>query len=174
MAMRVTLVGYRASGKTTVGRLLAERLGWPFTDADRALEARLGCPIPEWFAREGEASFREREAACLAELLAGEAPLVLATGGGAVLREANRALLRSRGGLVVYLDADAPTLQARLRADAGGRPSLTGKDVAEEVPMLLERRASLYREVASRTLPSALPPAEIAARIAALATAEAR
>jgi shikimate kinase len=174
MAMRVTLVGYRASGKTTVGRLLAERLGWPFVDADRALEQRLGCPIPAWFARAGEASFREREAGCLAELLAGEAPLVLATGGGAVLREANRRLLRSRGGLVVYLEADAPTLQARLRADAGGRPSLTGKDVAEEVPMLLEQRVPLYREVAHRAVPSTLPPAEIAARVAALAAAEAR
>jgi shikimate kinase len=174
MAIRVTLVGYRASGKTTVGRLLAERLGYPFVDADRALEERLGCPIPAWFAREGETSFREREAACLAELLSGEAPLVLSTGGGVVLREGNRRLLRERGGLVVYLEADAPTLQARLRADAGGRPSLTGKDVAEEVPMLLEKRSPLYREVAHRTVPATLAPPEVAARIAALATAEAR
>lgn len=167
--MRVSLVGFRASGKSTVGRLVARRRSCAFVDADRLLEERLGCPIATWFAREGEAAFRAREAEVLAEALAGDGDLVLATGGGAVLLPGNRELLRRRGGVVVYLEADVHLLQARLRADAGGRPSLTGAPVADEVPALLAARAPLYREVATATLPADLPADELAGRIAALA-----
>jgi shikimate kinase len=149
MLSRLTLVGYRASGKTSIGRLIAARLGWPFVDADEELERRLGATIAEYFAKHGEAPFREQEARLLAELLAAAPPQILATGGGCVQREDNRRRLRERGGLVVYLEAPAAFLQRRLRHHAGGRPSLTGATVVDEVPQLLAQRDPLYREVAT-------------------------
>ena len=111
----VALIGYRGAGKSTVARLLAERLGWAWVDADVELEQRAGCAIRALFEGEGEAGFRRREAALLAELC--ERPrLVLATGGGVILREDNRALLR-RKAWVVWLTADAETLWRRLESD---------------------------------------------------------
>lgn len=165
MLNRVTLVGFRACGKSTVGRLLAARLAWPFVDADTAVEARLGMPIAAWFAAHGEPSFRDHEETALAGVLADDKPVVLATGGGAVLRPANRALLRERGGLVVYLEAPAAVIQERLRHGSGGRPSLTGGNVADEVPGLMAVREPLYREVASLVLPTGNSPTEVAARL---------
>ncbi len=163
---RVTLVGYRACGKSTVGRLLAARLAWPFVDADSAVEARIGGGIATYFKSHGEAAFREREAEVLAGLLAGDGPLVLATGGGAVLRPENRELLRERGGLVVYLQAPVAVIQDRLRHHAGGRPSLTGAAVADEVPALLALREPLYHEVAGLVLPTGPSAIEVAERLA--------
>lgn len=157
MPHRLTLVGYRACGKSTVGRLAAARLGWPFVDADSAVEADLGMPIRQFFAERGEQAFRDAEQAALARILAGGRCLVLATGGGAVLREANRALLAARGGTVAYLHAPAEALQARLRHAAGGRPSLTGAAVADEVPALLAQRDPLYRAVAAHVVDATRP-----------------
>lgn len=165
MTHRVTLIGFRASGKSTIGRLLAARLAWPFTDADTAIEARLGQPIATYFKEHGEAAFRLAEEQALAALLVGEGPLVLATGGGAVLRPANRELLRERGGLIVYLDVPVPVIQDRLRHHTGGRPSLTGASVVDEVPGLLAQREPLYRELASLVIPALAGPAEVAARL---------
>jgi shikimate kinase len=159
---RLTLVGYRASGKTTAGRAAAIRLGWPWIDADAAVEADLGMPIRQCFAERGEAAFRDAEAATLERILAGERSLVLGTGGGAVLRESSRNLLRARGGLVVFLDAPAEVLQARLRASAGSRPSLTGADIADEVPALLAARLPLYRAVADATVDATQGTAAVA------------
>lgn len=159
---RLTLVGYRACGKSTVGRLAAARLGWPFVDADSVVEAAIGMPIRRYFAEQGETAFRDAEQAALERLLAGDACLVLATGGGAVLREANRRLLSGRGGVVAYLHAPAEVLQARLRHSAGGRPSLTGAGVADEVPALLAQRDPLYREVAPRLVDATRPAARVA------------
>jgi shikimate kinase len=167
MLRRLTLVGYRASGKSTAGRMAAERLAWSFVDADRWLEARIG-PIPAYFAAHGEAAFREREAEALAELLARPDALVLATGGGVVLRADNRARLCAEGGLVAYLEAPATVLQARLRRDAGGRPSLTGRSVADEVPDLLAQRDPLYREVAGHVLDASRPAPQVANDLAHL------
>jgi shikimate kinase len=162
MPPRLTLVGYRASGKSTVGRLAAARLAWPFVDADHIVEERLGMPIRQYFAERGEAAFRDAEALALADILAGNGPLVLATGGGAVLRDANRALLMARGGCVVYLHAPASVLSDRLRRSAGGRPSLTGASVADEVPHLLAIRDPLYRAVASQVIDASQPTAAVA------------
>lgn len=159
---RLTLVGYRACGKSTVGRLAAARLGWPFIDADSAVEAAIGMPIRRFFAEQGENAFRDAEQAALERLLAGDGCMVLATGGGAVLRPANRSLLGRHGGLVAYLHASAEVLQARLRHSAGGRPSLTGAGVADEVPALLAQRDPLYREVARRTVDATRPAASVA------------
>ena len=162
MPHRLTLIGYRASGKSTVGRLTAARLGWPFIDADAAVEDDLGQPIRTFFASQGEPAFRAAESATLQRLLAGNTCLVLATGGGAVLSEANRALLAARGGLVAYLHAPAEVLQARLRHNAGGRPSLTGGTVADETAAVLAVRDPLYRAVAGHVVDATRPTGLVA------------
>ncbi len=166
MLHRITLIGFRACGKSTVGRLLAARLAWPFTDADAAIEARIGMAIPAFFKAHGEAGFRTAEEQVLVELLTGEGPLVLATGGGAVLRPTNRELLRERGGLIVYLDVPVAVIQERLRHHSGGRPSLTGASVVDEVPGLLAQREPLYRELSGLVIPALASPAEVAGRLA--------
>ena len=119
------MIGFRGTGKSTVARLLAERLGWEWVDADAVLEERAGRTIREIFADDGEAEFRRLEAAILRELC--ERPrTVLATGGGVILREDNRDVLR-RSAWVVWLEADAQTLWRRLESDpasAARRPAL--------------------------------------------------
>ena len=149
---RLTLIGLRASGKTTAGRQAAIRCGWPFTDADHALAERLGMSAGTYLSQYGEPAFRDAETAILEELLAGDSPLVLATGGGAVLRPANRDLLRRRGGVIAYLHATPEVLMARLSRDAGDRPSLTGLGVSAEVPRLYALRDPLYRELAASVI----------------------
>ncbi len=139
------LVGMMGAGKTTVGRRLARRLDRPFVDADRELEARLGVPIPTIFELEGEAGFRRREAAIIDELTR-RAPIVLATGGGAVLDPANRAALHGRG-RVVYLRASVGDLWHRLRRDKV-RPLLRAPDPRARIEELVRARDPLYREVA--------------------------
>lgn len=146
--MNLFLVGYRGSGKTTVGRALAERLGWAFLDADAVLEGRAGKTIRDIFAADGETAFRDLESVVLAEL-AQLTNTVIATGGGIVLREANRQLLVTSG-FVAWLTADAPTLWARIQGDpttVERRPALAGGGL-EEVERLLAVREPLYRAVA--------------------------
>src|SRR5262249_22264322 len=107
------LIGYRCTGKTTVARLLAERLGWDWLDADELLEPRHGGTIRQIFAEEGEAGFRDKEAALLTELCRCR-QTVIATGGGVILRAENRQRLREAG-LACWLTADAATLWQRLQ-----------------------------------------------------------
>src|SRR4051794_20040028 len=104
----IVLVGYRGTGKTTVGRLLAASLGWEFADADDLIESAAGKSIAEIFAAEGDPGFRDREAAALRELCRRDR-LVVATGGGAILRPANRELLRGAG-FVAWLTAEPETV----------------------------------------------------------------
>ena len=165
MLPRLTLVGYRGCGKTTVGCLAATALGWPFVDCDQRIAARAGRAIAEIFARDGEPAFRTLEGAALAAELAGEQALVLSTGGGCVLREENRDLLRGCGGLVAYLEVPVAVLAQRLREDRNLRPSLTGKHPADEVAEVLAQRAPLYRAVAHQTFDGARAPAEIVAEL---------
>lgn len=149
------LIGPRGAGKTTVAGLVARRLGWDWVDADLLLEARAGRSIRKLFEVEGEAGFREREAALLEEL-AGRHRCVIATGGGVVLAAANRQRIRAAG-LVVWLTADADTLWKRLQADPTGtkrRPDLTVGGRAE-VEQLLQAREPLYRETAHVEVPTA-------------------
>lgn len=149
MPAGVALVGYRGTGKSTVGRLLAERLGLPFVDADAALERRFGQTIRDTFATLGEPVFRDREAQVLEELAAGP-PAVIATGGGAILRESNRQALRSFG-LVVWLSARPEVLAERLRTDpasVSGRPALTASGTIEEIAEVLAYRTPLYAAAA--------------------------
>jgi shikimate kinase len=137
----IFLVGYRGTGKTTVARLLGDKLGWKWIDADEALERRHGLSIREIFAAEGEAGFRAREAALLEELCRLQNHVV-ATGGGAVLRDANRRQLR-QAGKVVWLTADAQTIWQRLQQDATTaerRPALTVGGLAEIEELLCQRQ----------------------------------
>jgi shikimate kinase len=148
----VALIGPRGSGKTTVARLLAGLLGWQWVDADDEIERRAGRPVRAIFAAEGEAGFREHESAVLRELCSLR-QCVVATGGGVVLREDNRDLLRSSA-RVVWLCADAGTLWRRLQADSAGglrRPDLLGGGRAE-VEEVLRAREALYRACAHRVV----------------------
>ncbi len=109
------LIGYRGSGKTSAGQRVSAGLGWQFLDADAVLEAKFGQSIREIFAEEGELGFRAKEAEVLRELSALQ-DHVIATGGGIILREENRAILRTHG-RVVWLKADAFTLWQRIQGD---------------------------------------------------------
>jgi shikimate kinase len=141
----IFLVGMMGSGKTTVGRALAQRLDMPFVDTDRILVDRTGVPVTTIFEIEGEAGFRKRESAVLAELAEGE-DQVIATGGGAVLAPENRATMRS-GGTVIYLRARIEHLWERTRHDSS-RPLLKTPDPRATLTQLLEARDPLYREAA--------------------------
>jgi shikimate kinase len=145
---RVFLIGYRCTGKTTVARLLAEKLGWDWVDADEELETRYGTSIRQIFASEGESGFRDKEEQIFAELCRPQR-CVVATGGGVILRDVNRQRMRSAG-KVVWLTADAQTIWERLRADpttAEKRPPLTVGGLAE-IEELLKIREPLYRACA--------------------------
>ena len=149
MADRLVLVGMMGSGKSTVGRELAGRLGWAFLDSDAQVEASTGSTVAELFAERGEEGFRAEESRVLAEALAGGQPAVVSAAGGTVLAEANRALLRS-GGIVVWLRAEPATLAARVGSGAG-RPLLGGDPAARLVELDAVRRP-LYEEVADVTV----------------------
>lgn len=140
----VFLIGGRAVGKTTLGRLLAARLDVPFTDTDDVVVEALGMPIAQYVAAEGWEAFRDRETEALRAVCDG-APVVAACGGGIVLRPENRVLLDL--GLTLYLHAPVEVLAARLAADPkeSQRPSLTGKGLLQEVAEVLATREPLYR-----------------------------
>jgi shikimate kinase len=169
-ATNVFLVGPMGAGKSTIGRHLARVLGQRFVDADREIEARTGASISLIFDLEGEAGFRRRESAVIAELAAGEG-LVVATGGGAVLDPGNRAALRQRG-TVVYLHAPLEVLIRRTRRDRD-RPLLQTADPQASLERIVRDRDPLYREVADlvietdhRSVPSVV--SEVARRLSAL------
>lgn len=147
--MHIFLVGMPGSGKSTVGRALARRLQLPFLDADTVIEERLGCSIRDYFDHQGEAAFRDVEQGVIDELTQGP-PGVLATGGGAVLRPANRQHLRERG-TVIYLRTSPEQLQRRLRHDTK-RPLLQVADPLARLRALYAERDPLYRECAHYVL----------------------
>lgn len=133
------------AGKTTVGRILARRLGLRFVDSDHEIERRCGVSIPVIFEVEGEAGFRAREAQVIADLSSAE-NTVLATGGGAILSEVNRERL-SQGGTVVYLNARPEHLERRVAKDRS-RPLLAGGDALARLRELHAQRDPLYRSIA--------------------------
>ena len=147
--MNLTLIGYRATGKTTLARLLAERLGWDWIDADVEIERRAGKSIARIFAEDGEPAFRDLEVQVTADLCR-RPKLVLAAGGGAPLRPENRQAMREAG-KVVWLKAAPETILARMTGDAttaGRRPNLTNQGGLGEIVELLGRREPIYQETA--------------------------
>jgi shikimate kinase len=141
----LSLIGMPGSGKSTVGRQLSRRLLLPFFDSDQVIEQRLGCSIREYFAQEGEAAFRDVEEQVIAELAQGP-QAVVATGGGAVLRPANRLRLRDAG-QVIYLRSSPDELFRRLRHDRH-RPLLQVVDPLDRLRTMYAERDPLYREAA--------------------------
>jgi shikimate kinase len=144
------LIGPRGSGKTTIARLLAGRLGWECVDADDVLEARFGKSIRAIFAEEGEAGFRDKEATILAELC-GRRRCVVSTGGGVVVRPANRELLRASG-YIVWLSAEVETLWRRLQNEDGERRPPLSVGGRAEVEEILRVRQPWYEECACLTV----------------------
>lgn len=160
----VFLVGMMGAGKTTVGKVLARRLGREFVDCDKEIVERTGVPIATIFEIEGEAGFRRRESAVLAEL-ARRAGAVVATGGGAVIAEENRRVMRESG-TVVYLHTSLDHLHERTRRDSA-RPLLAKGDRKAKLAELLSARDPLYREAAHIVVESGSPSAgSLASRIA--------
>jgi shikimate kinase len=153
------------AGKSTVGRMLARALGFEFVDCDRELELRNGVPIATIFEVEGEEGFRRRESALLEELTHRER-VVLATGGGAVLREDNRRWLHERG-LVIYLQTSADEVARRTQRDTT-RPLLQTEDPHARIAQLLQEREPLYAATAHLTFQSgSANPRRVLARILA-------
>lgn len=151
----IALVGFRGVGKSTVGRLLAARTGWSFLDMDALLVESFGRDISEWVGEHGWDAFREEESKLLATL-ALRKNLVLATGGGVILRCENREALK-KNLFVAWLHATPETTLARLREDPqspGLRPALTSLPLKEEIERVLIERLPLYRESADQEFPT--------------------
>jgi shikimate kinase len=138
---RIVLTGFMGSGKSTVGPILAARLGWQFVDVDNVIEAEAGAAIAEIFARHGEAAFRDREHATIARLATADG-LVLALGGGAIEREDTRTLLNAPGTLLVHLEVELNTTLARCSGTENTRPVLADQ---ANLAARYQRRLPLYR-----------------------------
>jgi shikimate kinase len=164
---RICLIGFMGSGKSTVGPLLAGRLGWEFVDLDTLVEARAGCPIAAVFEEHGEGRFRALEAACLRDA-AERRRVVIATGGGAPMGVANRWFFEDTGTVVFHLGVSLDEAMARTRGDTS-RPLLARK--ADDVHRLYESRLPLYRELGTEVLTDGKTPEEVAAGILALLSA---
>jgi shikimate kinase len=148
-ARRIYLVGLRGCGKSTVAKILARQLGWSFADADDEIEAAAGCSIAEILRTFGMTGLRDREAEVVKKMAQYEQH-VIATAGGCVIRESNRALMRATG-VSIWLTAEPATLWQRMQQDpstAARRPRLTDLDPRSEIDRLAAEREPWYREVA--------------------------
>ena len=146
----LVLVGLMGTGKTTVGRRVADRLGRPFHDSDEMIERATGRTVRQIFADDGEPAFRAIETEVLVEALADPVPSVIAAAGGVVLQEANRTALRDHAGRVVWLRADPALLVARVTS--GAHRPLLDDDPAGTLARMHESREALYREVADAVI----------------------
>ena len=170
------LVGARASGKTTIGKTLANKLGLPFADTDQHLLESAGRTVDQIVEAEGWPGFRQRESAALREVTdAHKGGCVVSTGGGMVLAEANRTLMRQCG-MVVFLDAPVDVLADRLGRNPlnSQRPSLTGKGLVEEISDVLNERRPLYEAAAHHIVDASRPLSSICRHIADLWKTRAR
>ncbi len=153
MKSNLYLIGYRGSGKSTLGPLIAAQLGFLSVDTDRLLEAQLEEPLAAFFQRCGEPEFRRLESQVVAQV-SQRFNQVISLGGGSVLLPANREIIR-RTGRSVWLNCSIETLGRRLSRDqsqGGTRPSLTGRGVVEEIGAVLKVREPIYRELADLVL----------------------
>lgn len=161
----IALIGFMGAGKSTVGRLLAGRLGMPFRDLDAEIEREAGRDIPEIFSREGEEGFRKRESRALERALA-EGGAVIACGGGVVTVEENIALLRKRA-VVFHLEVSLEEALRRTEEGGKARPLLAGGDPAARARRLMEQRKEAYASAAHEVIyADAAAPEEIAEEIA--------
>jgi shikimate kinase len=162
--MILTLIGYRATGKTTLAKLLAQRLGWNWIDADVEIERRADKTIAQIFAEQGEPAFRDIEAQVIADLCR-QQRLVVAAGGGAPMRPESRRAMR-QAGKVVWLTARPETILVRMSGDATTstrRPELTDKGPLQEIIHLLDVRTPIYQESAHLVMDTeGKTPAELA------------
>jgi shikimate kinase len=145
--MNIVLIGYRCTGKTSVGKALSERLGKAFVDTDDYIEKKVGQPISDMVAKQGWDFFREKEKQAIRDTTSSES-LIIAPGGGAVLNSENVTNLK-RNGVIVLLETTKETILERMRADGKTeqqRPSLTGKDPLEEIEEVLEIRRPYYQQ----------------------------
>lgn len=166
--MIVSLIGYRGSGKSSVGQHLAQQLAWPFADSDDEVEQAAGARIADIFVKQGEAAFRRMEAECIAHLLQRDS-LILSLGGGAVLRDDTAQAVMAHGP-VVWLRCDVEILLQRVAADsetAARRPSLTNLPARQELERLMHVREPIYARCATWQVESGRrSPHEIAHEIA--------
>lgn len=149
----VILIGYRGTGKSIVARLLAQRCGWQWADADEEIQRRSGMTIAEIFRSGGERAFRDLESEVVADLARMEQG-VLALGGGAVLRNENRQAIVQRG-KVIWLRARPETIHQRISDDPvtqAGRPDLTSRGGLAEIQALLQKRTPIYRSCADHAI----------------------
>ena len=159
---RIVLTGFMGSGKSTVGPLIAARLGWQFVDVDNVIEAETGATIADIFARHGEGAFRDLEHATISRLATGEG-LVLALGGGAIEREATRELLLNASGtLLVHLEVRLNTTIARCSGTEDTRPVLADH---ANLAARYQRRLPLYRMAHVSIRADALTPDQVAAAV---------
>ncbi len=149
MSKNIILVGLMGAGKSTIGRNLAKQLGKEFYDSDRVIEERTGVDIATIFEIEGEQGFRDREEQVIKELCKME-NIVLATGGGSILRESNRKNMKKYG-YVIYLCTTAELLYSRIRYDKS-RPLMQTKSPVDTLKNLLKEREPFYMEVADTVI----------------------
>lgn len=161
--MNIVLTGFMATGKSAVGRRLAERLGWSFFDTDDMVERQTGHTIADLFANGGEAAFRDLESKTVS-LVALMDKAVIATGGGVPLCDSNMDELE-RNGRVVLLTATPETLLKRLRLDVVPRPLLAGSDPAERIKKLLSDRQPVYARNSLTVFTDGLDENQVADRI---------
>ena len=154
MANHIFLVGYRGSGKSSVGRRLSEILRLPSADSDDLVEIEAGKSIRAIFSDDGESGFRDLETLAIQRISARREPAIVSLGGGAILREQNRRLIQANGA-IVWLQASVEEIVKRVTGDSTTterRPALTQLAVREEIAKLLELREPMYREVADTTV----------------------
>ena len=159
--MKIVLIGYRAAGKTTLGKLLSKRLGWPYLDVDRGIEQRSGKTITQLYQERGNAHYRDVEAQVVADMCR-EDECVIAFGGGSLMREESQKAARRRG-FVAYLQAPVEELWRRVEADprsSDTRPNLSGGGL-EEVAEMVARREPVYIKCADLILDATLPPEQL-------------
>lgn len=150
MDNNIVLIGFMGCGKTSVGKRLAEKMGFEFLDTDEYIEKKENRKVSDIFAKEGEEYFRNAETNSIKELLHLAKRTIIATGGGMPLREENRGLLKELG-LVLYLKANKDITIKRLKSDTT-RPLLAGGDLEEKVDRLLKDRRSIYEATAHHTI----------------------